>query len=259
MAAAAATRALNSAAPTATALPRQPTSMAEVYSGATPIVPGPRRRGCVPRLHVAARGCAVRAAATMRPIAGPPGRPARRRPRGRRAGHLGVAERSSARPTSMRVRPDRSGLTQPDAAYRLGHAAAPSTTSPASCGQRRRVWSTSTSDAAIRGDRSFGVQVAQDVRDLVPAAHPAAAMRCRVRRADRAGWAGPVPGRNVPRRPGRGHWSPSAPECRRAFAASRTSAFMSSESHSSTTMSSPSRNSSTVSWVNPASSTSTGR
>ena len=97
------------------------------------------------------------------------------------------------------------------------------------------------------------------MRNLVAAAHPRQQRQRRARRAVRAGSGAAAPGRTARRRPGRGRWSPSPRGCRAPARRCRSTAFMSSESHSSTTMSSPSRNSSTVSVVSPASKTRTGR
>ena len=88
------------------------------------------------------------------------------------AGHLGLAELVE-RPTHVDARAARpEGLTQPDAAYRLGQRGR---TQGHVAGQLRPCRKRTVHfDKRCRHPwgQTFGVQVAQDVRDLVPAAHP---------------------------------------------------------------------------------------
>ena len=233
--AAAATRALNAAAPTATALARNPTSIVDERSGE-------RRRH--DRIRMQARtchGCAfppegarIAAAATMSASAagslGLVGFGWRKASRG--VGGSSISSRASV--MSMRTRPDESSVRNPILRTASVTTVAPSATSPASCGQVVRVRPTSISDAAIRDDSRAASSHAQDVRNFVLLRQ--ARQRRDVHIAQQA----------VQDRPGgsRSNRSTSTrPRSlvairtgrRRARAACRTRTFMSSESHSSTT------------------------
>ncbi len=257
--AAAATRALNAAAPRATALPRKPTSMAEVRAGSRRMPTAPSSssidQGWVlpPDGALAAASATAATASRVAPgtlwtASGSGGGPS----------ETGSRISPSSAGTSTRTRPDGSGSPSPIRRTASATEAAPTATSDDSCGHVVNVLPTSIKEAAIR-DGSSAASITLRTRGtlslvLSPASRAASMSPSRPCRTGRSGSASK---RSTSSRPPLLVAINTGMPCARA--AVRTSTLASRESHSSTTMSSPSRKSSTVSAVSPAGTTSTGR
>ena len=125
----------------------------------------------------------------------------------------GSARLSRAPETSMRTRPEGSVSPSPTRRTASAIAAAPSTTSPASCGQVDSVTLDLDHRRCALGGGARHVEMTEHVRDLFAGTHARQRFaRVHSRRSGRAGSGGRGRGRNARRPPGRDRSSPSAPE-----------------------------------------------